>query len=434
MSTVTVDQSKLVMNAFASTFQNNLITGSLVTWKQYDTEMDDTNRLNVSEQVGPRYTVTETVNGVADLTSGVQATVFGSEQFVVNRLFGTSMGWADFVKIRDIGDARESIAIRNAAVNLAEKIDAYVLRTAILASNNWLGTPANSIATFEDFVQGYTRLKEEGVDDSELRGVLSYKDKQALGDNVIELPGVDTMSANTYRQGFSGAIGGLPTMFTQQLPTLTTGTRTNGAINGGNQNVNYSAVAISSAPGRYMTQTINIDGLGANATVKAGEQFTIANVLAYDNRLGAALDHLLEFTVIEDATATAGGVIADLRVFPAIIVPGTGTGVDININTAHATANSVPADNAVVTFKGAASTAYRPRAIIQKEAIVVNTAPLIMPATGRGMNKALTKVPLTVRMWQDSDFATGAHRVRFDVALTANVRDRRRVVRINGNT
>jgi hypothetical protein len=38
-------------------------------------------------------------------------------------------------------------------------------------------------------------------------------------------------------------------------------------------------------------------------------------------------------------------------------------------------------------------------------------------------------------MWQDSVFATGEHRIRFDVALEANVRAdaRRRIVRINGS-
>jgi hypothetical protein len=57
----------------------------------------------------------------------VQDSVFGSEQFVVNKTFNASMGWADFVKIRDIGEARENVALTNAATNLAEQIDAYIL-------------------------------------------------------------------------------------------------------------------------------------------------------------------------------------------------------------------------------------------------------------------------------------------------------------------
>lgn len=437
MADITVDQSKLVMNAFAATFQNALAAADAVTWKKYDSEMNDRNGLTVVEQVGPRYAITETTDGVVDLSSGVQDTVFGSEQFKVNKTFGSSMGWGDFVKIRDIGAARESTALRSAAMNLAEKIDAYVLRTAVLASNNWVGTPGQDIADFSDFVAGYTRLKEEGVEDSDLRGILSYHDKQALGAEVVELPAPDAMATSAFRGGFQGAIGGIPTMFTQQLPTLVVGTRAASgaaALDGAAQNVNYSDVAVSTAPGRYMSQTIAIDTLTSGHTIKAGEVFTIANVYAYDNRLGARLDRLQQFTVLEDATADGNGDIAALRIFPAMIVPGSGSGGDVNVNTAHATVDSVPADGAALTFVGTASTGYRPRVILNKEAIIVNTADLIMPATGKGMRQSLTKVPLSVRMWQDSDFATGEHRVRFDVALTANVRDRRRIVRINGTT
>jgi hypothetical protein len=164
MATITVDQEKLVLNAFAAVFQNNLIAKDLVTWRKYDSEMDDRNGLKVSEQVGPRYVVTETTNGVKDLTGGVQDSVFGSEMFTVNKTFGASMGWGDFVKIRDIGAARESEALRNAGMQLAEQIDKYILEACSAASYNWLGTPANGIDSFGDFVQGYTRLKELGVE------------------------------------------------------------------------------------------------------------------------------------------------------------------------------------------------------------------------------------------------------------------------------
>lgn len=435
MGTNTVDQSKLVLNAFAATFQNNLVSADVVTWKEYDNEMDDRNGLNVSEQVGPRYAITETTDGVADLSGGTQDSVFGSEQFKVNKTFGSSMGWGDFVKIRDIGSARESEALTNAAINLAEKIDAYVLNRAALASNNWVGTPGEVIDDFDEFMSGYTRLKEEGVSDADLRGVLTFTDKQKLGNQIGKLPAPDAEATKAIRVGFKGDLGGIETLFTQQLPALTVGSRgaTAGAVNGASQNVNYKAVAVSGAPGRYMSQTIAIDGLTGSQTVKAGEVFTIAGVFAYDNRKGAAISpaRLQQFTVIDDATASSGAIAA-LRIFPAIIVPGSGTGGDVNVNTAHATVTAAPADDAAITFLGTASTAYTPRMIIQKQAVIVNTAPLIMPATGEASRRKLTKVPLSVRMWKHSDFGTGAHNVRFDVALTANVRDRRRIVRING--
>lgn len=431
---VTVDQAKLVLNTFAATFQNNLLSADVVTWKKFDGEMNDRNGLTVVEQMTPRYNVTQTVNGVADLSTGTQGTVFGSEQYTINRVFGSSMGWGDFVKIRDIGDARESEAIKAAATQLAEQIDAYVLSTITLAANNFTGTPGNTVATFDDVAAGYTRLKEEGVDDADLRAVLTYADKQALADWIVDnndsaLSGAEGI----YRKGFTGTVAGIPTMFTQQLPTFTAGSRVATgavAVNGGTQNVNYRQVAVSPAPGQFMTQLLNVT-LPTGTTLVDGDVFTIAGVNAYDNRLQASLGRLQQFRVV-GGPYTGAANAATIRIFPAIIVPGTGTGVDVGINTAHATVTAVPGATAAITLVGAANSQRRERFIGQKSAVVCNTMDLIMPATGIGQRKSLTKVPLSVRMWQNSNFATGQHDVRFDVAINANVRDRRRVVRIAG--
>lgn len=440
MANVTVDQAKLVLNSFAAIFQNNLTSAELVTWRKFDNEMNDRNGLTVVEQVVPRYTVTRTTNGVQDLTaSGVQDTVFGSEQYKVQDVFGSSMGWGDFVKIRDIGAARESEALKMAALNLAEQIDAYILGYSVNASNNWLGTAGQVVNTYDDVASGYTRLKEEGVEDTDLRAVLTYGDKQALGSEVVKQTATDAGNASlsgigdgVYRNGWEGSIAGIPTLFTQQLGVLTAGTHGASIVTNAAQNVNYASVAISPAPGQYMTQTLQIDVGAGTETVKDGEVFTIAGVFAYDNRRQAALDYLQQFRVIGDATAT-GGVVT-VRIFPAIIVPVASPANNTDrVNTAHATVTAAPAASAAITWKTAASAVVKPRAILNKNAIVVNTADLIMPATGIGSRKSLTKVPLSVRMWQNSVFNTGEHQVRFDVALTANVVDRRRIVRINGS-
>lgn len=427
---VTVTQSELVLNAFAAIFQNNLVAKDLVTWNKFTGEMDDRNGLQVVEQVAPRYVTTETTDGVKDLTAGVQSTVFGSEMYKINKTFGSSMGYGDFVKIRDLGEARESLAIRQAALNMCEAIDKHILGVASLASNNWLGTPANGIDSFGDYIQGYTRLKEMGVPDGDLRGVLTYQDKEDLGEAVIAFAATDALSTGAFRQGFTGAIGGIPTLFTQQLPNFTNGNDVTGvAVDGAAQSVNYSAVAASTAPGRYMTQTLHVDGVTTGTgTVKAGSVFTIANVYEWDNRANQSTGRLQQFTVLADVTAS-GVSDADLIIYPAIIVQGTS-----DVNTAHATVDSVPADDAAITFVGAASTAYKPRLIMDKSAIIVNTADLMLPMTGQGSRVNLTKLPLSVRMWKDSTFATGEHRIRFDVALTANVAGggRSRIVRING--
>jgi hypothetical protein len=35
MATITVDQQRLVLNAFAAIFQNNLVSKDLVTWRKF---------------------------------------------------------------------------------------------------------------------------------------------------------------------------------------------------------------------------------------------------------------------------------------------------------------------------------------------------------------------------------------------------------------
>jgi hypothetical protein len=260
MGAVTTEQQKLVLNSFAMVLQNNLVTADAVTWNEYDGEMDDRNGLQVLEQVTPRYNVTRTENGVKDLSGGTDGSVFGSELFEVTGTFNANMGWGDFVKIKSIGDARQSKALLGAATSMAEKIDAYVMEHAVLASADWTGTPNNAVANWVDAVAGYTRLKENGVGDDDLSYILNYFDMQSLGDQVVKLPGPDQFSTATYRKGFSGELNGIRTMFTNQLPNLLTGTRTQTAeatVDGANQNVNYADVAkAGTSNGLRLTQNL----------------------------------------------------------------------------------------------------------------------------------------------------------------------------------
>jgi len=435
MGTVTVDQAKLVMNTFMTVFEDNLVTGQAVSWNAHEGELDDRNRLTVVEQVTPRYKITRTTNGVKDLTAGTDGTVFGSEQFTIDGTFNANMGWGDFVKIRDIGQARESKALIGAATSLAEQIDAYILGIAAIASDEWTGTIGQAVANYADVAAGYTRLKEEGVEDAGLFAIMSHYDRGALGDSVTTKAALTGMASDTYAKGFKSEVAGIPAEFTNSLPILTTGTRPSAAatVNGAAQNVNYADVAVSAANGQFLTQTIIVAGLGAGGTVKKGEVLTFPTVFAYDQRKQALVNpaRLQQFTVVADVTADGAGA-ATLRIFPAMIVPASGAGDNININSAHATVSNAPANGATITFMGNASTNYGPRVIMQKDAISVDTIPLIMPATGIAMRKKLSRIPVTVRMWQHSDFNTGAHNVRFDVALNANIRERRRIVRING--
>jgi hypothetical protein len=437
MGTVTTEQAKLVLNTFSMVLQNNLVTADAVAWNEYDGEMDDRNGLQVIEQVTPRYNVTRTVNGVKDLSAGTDGTVFGSEMFEITGTFNANMGWGDFVKVKSIGDARESKALLGAATSMAEKIDAYILSIAALASADWVGDGVTSINEWSFAALGRARLKENGVDDSELSYIFNHTDEVKLGDQIVKLPN-EIAGSTTYREGFSGKLNGTRTMFTNQLPVLTVGTRAAtgaGVVAGAAQNKDYATVAKAGASnGLRLTQNLAVSTFAAGATVKQGEVFTIPGVFAYDNRKQSPVTpaRLQQFTVVADAVMDGAGA-GTLVIFPAMVVPGSGAGDNININTAHATVTAAPANLAVLTFMGAANATLSPRLLLQKQSINVNTVPLIMPASGTAMRRRLSKVPISVRMWQHSDFYTGAHGVRFDVALNANIRDRLRISRVNGS-
>jgi len=432
MATVTVDQAKLVLNTFAVIFQNNLVSKDFVTWKKFDGEMNDRNGLTVVEQVTPDYSTSFTTNGVADLTSGVQDTTFGSEQYKIDQTINSSMGWGDFVKIRDIGDARESEALKAAALRLATDIDAYILKYLALASNWQMGDGDTKVSTWDHIASGYTRLKQMGVDD-DLTAILSYDDWQALGSTVLNNnASLSDVGGGFFRQGMTGNVAGIPSVFTQQLPAFTVGTRVATGTTVTNQPstpaVSYASVAISGAPGQYLTSTIALDGQSGSVTLKDGEIFTIAGIYAYDNRAKKQQSYLQQFRVVGDFTASSGA-FASVRIYPAIIESGV-------FQTIVNTNGSDTYDGLAVTHLGASGATLHPRIMVNKAAVQMSTADLIMPAEGTGSRVNLSQIPMSVRMWKHSDFNTGAHSIRFDVALKANVaaKGRNRVVRINGGT
>jgi hypothetical protein len=232
-----------------------------------------------------------------------------------------------------------------------------------------------------------------------------------------------------YRKGFTGEVAGFQTMFTNQLPAMTVGTRVASATSVTNQasnpGVTYASVAISGAPGQFMTSTIAIDGQSGSVTLVDGEVFTIAGVYAYDNRSKKQLSHLQQFRVIGGYTASSGAWAA-VRIFPAIIESGAYQTV-VNTNGSW--------DGLAVTHLGAASATLHPRFVANKDAIIVSTADLIVPKTGSSRRQSLTDIPVSVRLWEHSDFDTGEHSVRFDVAIEANVaaNGRQKIIRINGS-
>jgi hypothetical protein len=436
-----VDIAQTIVNQFAMELENELVAARVVTSKKYDNEIDADNGLMTKERIPPRYVSSRTTGGVADYTSGGQQdSVIGSEIVRCNQVEGLKFGYDDFERIKSFSDAVESQALKACARDMAHSIDGRILEVAALAAYNWVGTPGNPITELDEFMSGYTRLKEEGVEDSDLFGVLSFTDKQKLQKYITELTGPGLGQSAAARNGTIGNLGGIPTLFTQQLPLFVSGTRVanTATVSGASQNVNYRDVAVATSQGYHNTQILKLNQAGA-LTLKKGDVLHIGfesgdtPVLAYDNRRKQSLGREQQFVVVEDVTfGSAGGNDANVRVAPAAIVPGSGSGTDPNVNTAHGTVTVAPQNTDIATFKTAAGASSLLRIIMQKNALLLSTAKLVSPKSDTFRTQTLSEVPIQVRMWWHSDHNTGKHSVRFDAAWDINVMDRRRIVRING--
>ena len=430
-----VTQLALVTSAIAARLENTLVASKLVMWNKSNKNINPLNGFKYIENVPPRYVRRRWTGDIADLSAGKQDTVFGSEIYTLNQGDTMDHFWGDFEGIKNFDDAKKSERVRSIGEDLGHRIDAEILSNVALAGHQWIGTPGNAVDSVEPIIAGYARLKEQGVGDGEIFAVLPYSDMPALAKYLMELPAPDALATGIVTSLSFKQIAGLPVMFTQQLPTLTTGTRTTaGAVNGASQNVNYRTVAVSSTTnGNFLTSNLIVNGFGAAATFKDGEIFNIAGVFEYDNRKQASTGRLQQFRVIGDTVATAG--VATLLVSPAIIVPNTATSIgDNGVNTAHATVDSVPANTAVITFLGAASTQFLQRALIKRSAVRVETANLESLPSGDNASVSLKSVPLTMRSFKYANGDTGATSFRADLPWQTNINPygRYQIVRING--
>lgn len=392
--------------------KNQMVMGRLVDGKFKD-QVTDENGLIINVKRPPRFVAG---SGAALST---QDMVTGSVPVAVNQYTNVHLQVGDLESVQSFNSLMRNTAMRSAAQTLASQIDSF-LQGQLLGFNSLTTTgfsaglnspnPAKPVSTVQMLKAAHTRLVENGVPMMDVAGTIAPIDNELItGAMLTNFTPDDNRSA--LERGRVPIVDSVDWYETQQTPAYTTGTRANGTVNGANQNVNYRAVK------NTMVSTLILAGIGAAATVTAGETFTLAGVFAWDWRVnggaGAALPYLQQFTVVNNAVADGAGAVT-LTISPAIIVPGSNDGVSTTVNTAFATVSAAPANAAVVTFLGAASTIIRVRAAWQKSAIQLVSARLQTPFTGVASFATDPETGITIRYWRGSDITTGNHIHRWD--------------------
>ena len=254
-----------------------------------------------------------------------------------------------------------------------------------------VGTPGTTPGTSLVLLQAQQKLNEAAATMMPRFATVNPAANASLVEGMKGLFNPTATISSQFKNGMmgEGVLGYDEINMSQSIKQFTTGSRTNGAVNG----------TLSTEGGT----SIVIDGLGNAGTVKAGEVFTVAGVYAVNPQTRESTGALQQFVVTADATASAGGE-ATISVSPAIYTS----------SNALATVDSFPQNNAVVTFLGSASTSYPQNLVYHRDAITFATADLLLP---QGVDMASRQVHngISMRVVRQYDINNDRMPCRIDV-------------------
>ena len=276
---------------------------------------------------------------------------------------------------------------------LASSVDADVANSYKSIYNS-VGTPGTTPATSLVLLQAQQKLNEGAAVMSPRYATVNPAANAGLVEGMKGLFNPTDTVSRQFRNGMMGmgVLGFEEVNMSQSIKQHTTGTRSTS-----------DTILVNGAVTTEGQSTISLDGGTGSATVTVGDVFTIANVYAVNPQTRESTGSLQQFTVTAANTAS-GGAWTSIAVSPAMYTP----------NNALATINAFPADNAAVTFVGAASTQYAQNLVYHKDAITFATADLLLP---QGVDMASRQVHngISLRVVRQYDINNDRLPCRIDV-------------------
>ncbi|ABQ70790.1 hypothetical protein Swit_4452 [Rhizorhabdus wittichii RW1] len=348
--------------------------------------------------------------------ASVQDVIEGSTTITVDQQKGVDFAFTSAELTLSIKDLSERV-IKPAMVQLANKIDSDVLSLAAKVPN-WVGTPGQIVNSFQDFAPAPQRLDEQGVMSDGRTAILSPADQWGMLGSQTNLY-IQGAASDAYRKGDLGTIGGIDTRMSQNVQSITTGSRAGSilidlSITG--STIDYATVKDT------MIQTIHMDSFtNATDTVKAGEVFTIAGVYAVNPVTKARLPWLKQFTVVADATCASNET--DVVIYPAMIW----TGAFQNVSVVGVT----DLNNQAVTFLGSAATTYAQNLVFHKNAFALAIVPMVSPPGAKDVARQ-SYSGTSVRLIPFYNGSNDVSTMRLDVLYGFKALDPRLATRISG--
>ncbi len=251
--------------------------------------------------------------------------------------------------------------IQAAIATVANEIDRRGLEMARLTSPNVIGTPGTAPNTQLLAMQAITglnqRLDELGAPRDRRRGMVM---NPALnGAMVVGMSGMfnnSTIIDKQMKQGVMVDSLGIAYAMDQNVQTHTNGAQpvASGTVNGAGQS----------------GSAITVNGGTITGTITRGSKITFAGVFAVNPQSRQSTGVLAQFVVTADVAAAA----TSIPISPAMVVSG-----------AFQSVTNSPANAAVVTIFGTASSGYSFNPAFHKDAFTLAMVPMWAPASGKGV-------------------------------------------------
>lgn len=296
-------------------------------------------------------------------------------------------------RVLDIAEFKERI-LRPQMATLSSVVEADLIRKAVLATPNFVGTPGTVPSSMKTFAEARAVLNRFLAPATDRFTLISSEINVNLTDEARKLFNPVKENSKAFLEGTLGRAMGADFYEHQSTPVLTNGAAATVTVNGASQT------------GKTLTIAATTPG------ILKGQVFTIAGVFAVHPLTGVSTGKLQQFVAVEDAPATS------LQVYPEIIPTGPGKNVTAS-----------PANGAALTFAGAAAGSYRESLMIHKNAYTVATAPLPVIAGCEGYTARLPN-GLSVRVMTGGDFTNDAENTRIDILYGSTMVDGRHSVRI----
>lgn len=279
--------------------------------------------------------------------------------------------------------------ITPAMANIANRIDlaCTALYSTVANQVGTAGVTPNNIAVL---LAAGTRLDQEAAPRDGQRAIVW--DPACNGSMVQAASGLFNAAkpiSSQYESGIFVPALGFDIGMDQNVQVVISGTRTNGTVSGANQT----------------GSTLLITGLGAGATIAAGDTFTVAGVFAVNPQSRQSTRVLRQFTALSAATADGTGN-ATVSIFPAI---NTTT-----VNAQYQTVTAGPANAAAVVFDVAANTQYTVNLAFHRDAFTFASADLLVPG-GVDMAGVRQHNGVSMRMVRAYNINTDIFACRLDV-------------------